>query len=308
MLRDEKGITFCSMDEQTASAYLIEKNNYLRTASYRKNYEKHKDGPAVGKYIHLDFAYLAELSTIDMYLRFILLKMCIDVEHALKVSIIADIELNQKEDGYAVVNSFLEKRPEIVRSIEEKADSVFTGDLISKYFRLCSVFDNTGHMHTRVLDIDCPAWVLVEIIGFHNLVTFYDYYCSLYPSTKRLDKNIMNAIRSLRNACAHNNCLLNSLRPEGTQPPAIISKYVAGIQTIGKEERKNKLSCRPLFEIVCLLYSYDQLVSENVRNSRVSELKDFVNGRMIKHSDFFSDNQLLTTSFGFLQKIVDNLT
>ena len=82
MLRDSKGILFTRMNEATATAYLLEKNNYLRTASYRKNYDKRKDGPEAGTYIRLEFAFLTELSTIDMYLRFLLLKMCIDVEHA----------------------------------------------------------------------------------------------------------------------------------------------------------------------------------------------------------------------------------
>lgn len=308
MLRDDKGIAFTVMNEATAESYLLEKNNYLRTASYRKNYIKHQDGPAAGQYIDLDFAYLAELSTIDMYLRFILLKMCIDVEHALKVAIIADIESNPSEDGYSVVDSFLAKHPEIIRSIEEKADSIFTGDLISKYFKLCSVFNtNSGRINTRIMNTDCPAWVLVEIIGFRNLLTFYGYYSSLYSAKRKFDKNVMNAIRSLRNACAHNNCLLNSLQPKNTQPPPIISKYVASIESVGKEERKKKLSCRPLFEIVCLLYAYSYLVSENVRESRVSELKIFVHGRMIKNANYFNSNQLLSTSFDFLKKVVDNL-
>ena len=65
MLRDEKGIRFERMNEAEAERYLTERNNYLRTASYRKNYEKHATGDNVGKYIQLDFAYLVELSKLD---------------------------------------------------------------------------------------------------------------------------------------------------------------------------------------------------------------------------------------------------
>ena len=40
-------------DGQEAIDYISKVNNYLRTASYRKNYRKNHQG----KYINLDFAY-----------------------------------------------------------------------------------------------------------------------------------------------------------------------------------------------------------------------------------------------------------
>lgn len=70
------------MDTTEAETYLHERNNYLRTTSYRKNYDKHMTGDNAGKYIQLDFAHLVELSRLDMYLRTHLLQMCIDIEHA----------------------------------------------------------------------------------------------------------------------------------------------------------------------------------------------------------------------------------
>lgn len=51
MLKDEKGITFSIMSETEAAEYLSKRNNYMRTASYRKNYAKHETGAQVGKYI-----------------------------------------------------------------------------------------------------------------------------------------------------------------------------------------------------------------------------------------------------------------
>ena len=83
MLHDEKGIQFHLISEEQAVECFSQRNNYLRTASYRKNYPKHIAGPNAGKYIHLEFAYLTELSTLDFYLRELLLQMCIDVEHDL---------------------------------------------------------------------------------------------------------------------------------------------------------------------------------------------------------------------------------
>lgn len=307
MLKEEKGITFNYMDTLEAEAHLGNKNNYLRTASYRKNYDKHETGDHVGKYIQLDFAYLVELSKLDMYLRTYLLQMCIDVEHAIKVSIIADIEKNVAEDGYTIVNDFLAKNPDIVGSISKKADSVFTGDLIQKYFRLCYVFDRKSeYIHTETLKSDCPVWVLVEVLAFKDFLRFAEYYTKCYPNRLSLNYKLLNTVRNLRNACAHNNCILISLRTGATKPPSVVSQRVAKIPTIGKEERKNKLSCRPLFEIVCLLMEYEHWVSEPLKSKRLEILKRFAHGRLVSHAGFFDGNQVIHTSLIFLQKIIDN--
>lgn len=130
MLHDEKGIQFHLISEEQAVECFSQRNNYLRTASYRKNYPKHIAGPNAGKYIHLEFAYLTELSTLDFYLRELLLQMCIDVEHDLKVSLLRELEENPSEDGYTIVRDFLAQYPEILAAIERKTDASFTGELI----------------------------------------------------------------------------------------------------------------------------------------------------------------------------------
>ncbi len=66
-----KGVTFKYSTEEKAAEYLTDKNNYLCTAAYRKNYQKYNNGSNIGKYIDLDFSYLQELSTIDMHFRFL---------------------------------------------------------------------------------------------------------------------------------------------------------------------------------------------------------------------------------------------
>lgn len=59
-MKNEKGISFKYTSESDAENYLANINNYLRTAAYRKNYQKHTKGINNGKYICLDFAYLQE--------------------------------------------------------------------------------------------------------------------------------------------------------------------------------------------------------------------------------------------------------
>ena len=60
---NDKGITLNYEEYRTKDQvinYLLTKNNYLRTTSYRKIFQKHESGVNKGKYIRLDFKYLVE--------------------------------------------------------------------------------------------------------------------------------------------------------------------------------------------------------------------------------------------------------
>lgn len=113
----EKGIQFNSISEAEAQDYLARNNNYFKLASYRKNYPKFTDGPKQGQYENLDFAYLIELARIDVEVRHILLKMCLDIEHFLKVRqirnaaahnscIINDLNTTQKSSAPPFITQF----------------------------------------------------------------------------------------------------------------------------------------------------------------------------------------------------------
>ena len=164
-LRDEKGVSFKYVTEGKAELYLSQVNNYLRTAAYRKNYQKYLNGPSKGKYIGLDFAYLKELSTIDMHLRNLITRMCIDIEHDLKVLLLKNLENDGNEDGYSIVDHFLQNNPYIVGKIEAASASPFTGNLINKYFTVQRVYNpQKRKTENKITGYDCPAWVFMNII------------------------------------------------------------------------------------------------------------------------------------------------
>ena len=64
--KNELGITFNLMDEEKAKEFLKKNNFFFRLKQYCSTCTEQTKS---GKYIGLDFGHLAELSTIDMFLR-----------------------------------------------------------------------------------------------------------------------------------------------------------------------------------------------------------------------------------------------
>ena len=90
----KKGITFDKASVDDAKKFLKENNYYFKLKAFGRNYDKYSATDKKGQYINLDFAYLQELSTIDMYLRKMILSMALDIEHALKVQLLYDLSEN----------------------------------------------------------------------------------------------------------------------------------------------------------------------------------------------------------------------
>ena len=298
---EAKGVEFNIVSRVEAYKFLRERNNYMRLASYRKNYQKDKYGKRKGKYKNLEFAYLIELSTLDMYLRQHIMKMCLDIEHCLKVKMLSHIENNAKEDGYQIVNDFLNepKNSYIIGAIQRKNNATYSGDLTKHYF--CYTYQNGKYM------FDCPAWVLTELLQFGDFLNFYSFYCARYK-VKCIEKPVLNLVKSLRNACTHNNCMLHDLhKGDSSSAPTNISKYVSRMQNIGQQERKSKLSTQFLLEFIGLIYVYDKVVSADVKKYTYLNLNKFAHGRLISKKFYFDKNYLLKTSIDFLQNAIDNL-
>lgn len=302
----DKNIRCELKSEEEIIEYLGMHNNYFRTASYRKNYEKFLEGENKDRYIDLDFSYLSELATIDMHLRFLVIKMCLDIEHSLKVGLLTDITTNDNEDGYSIVEDFLNKNEYIVKDIFYKSNSTYVGDLIKKFFAFETSKDENEKTVIDKVEINCPVWAFMEIITFGDFTKFYSAYYELYPKEENYT-GVLNSVKSLRNACAHNNCLIHDLRKGGTKPTHKISKFISSIPNVTKSERKSALSARAVYELTALVYLYSKVVFEPVKKYRLFELNDLVNDRMIRHVDYFKNQDIIKSSYRFFKKVVDFL-
>lgn len=302
-MKNVRGITFNYVNDSSAIDYLSDVNNYLRTASYRKNYQKYQRGTNQGKYINLDFSYLTEMSVIDMHYRFLIQKMCSDIEHSICVQLIKDIENDTRTDGYDLVQQFLTQNKTEVKKIQGTIASPHTGDLLRKYF---TIQTKKNGQHEIVGFNDCPVWVLMELISFGSIINFYlDYYSG--NNLPHIPKKILNLVRSLRNAAAHNNCILFDLNPGTTVAPQEITEFVKGVEGITKSKRRKRLSSRAVLEYIALIYVYDRIVTGKVKKYRLEELDLLINNRMVEKIGFFKQNDLITNTYKFIKQVTDSV-
>lgn len=295
-----KGITFNIMSEDDAKDFLQNNNYYMKLASYRTNYPKYLTGAKTGQYINLDFAYLKELSTIDMHLRYLIIKMCLDIEHALKVSLITRVENNPQEDGYELIRKFIGytnskgqmQNEYILRKIRGHKSSDYCKDLIEKYY------------------LYFPVWVFVELISFGDLTYLIAFYDELY-SDQIVNNKFMNTVRDMRNAAAHSNCLINKLfEPlnHKQQVDSTISNYVKRVPEISSSARAKNLNYRVVYSFITLLYIYGTVVPDGkTKTKRHQEIQELFGKRMTQHADYFKSNTKIKGIYGFVKKVVDSL-
>lgn len=289
-----KNITFAVMDVDDVKAYLGKNNNYFKLSSYRKNYSKYTSGERAGQYENLDFAYLIELARIDVQLRKVILGMCLDIEHFLKVGLIKGIEDDTNQDGYTIVEDFLKSSDgqNIVRSMEQKKNNPYCGDLISAH------------------QSEMPVWAFVEIISFGTLLRFADFVTKSTSWSLPVDYIALDIVRQLRNAAAHNNCIINDLNTKTTSRthPKYITTFVSRCG-VSKHVRTKKMSNPRFAQIIYMLYVYDSVVqSDNSRKQSLAMIKELVNVRMKEHKDYFNDNPIIISTYEAFSEIVNSLT
>ncbi|MBP5695056.1 MAG: Abi family protein [Treponema sp.] len=285
--KDDLGITFNLMDEDTAAEFLKKHNYFFRLKQYA---EVCQNQTRKGKYTGLDFGHLVELSTIDMFLRKHILKMTIDFEHYLKVKIVNDCQENPDDDGYSVVDSFLEKNPTIKMSIIKTSKLAgYNGFSIDKY-------------------LESPAvWNFIEMIGFFDFIKFYSYYYDYFHLQCKYTRHF-DAVRRLRNAAAHNVCLLYNFNPvQNFSYDMDTSFELLGAKLgIGQGTIASCMKVPLLNDFAVMLSVYTQLVtSEKVRQKTLEEIKTFFDGRMLYRKQYFEGFPSVKNAYNFARAVLE---
>ncbi|MBR1829945.1 MAG: Abi family protein [Atopobiaceae bacterium] len=295
----EKGVRFNVFSESEAIEYLTKNSNYFRIRSYRTGFAKVPSGERQGEYANLDFAMLVDLSIVDMLLRYVMLPLTLDVEHFSKVRLLQQIE-NHGEDGYGVVTDFIASydcltlQGTIANSIKKEIDkgksSPYASGILDKY-----------------PNYDFPVWAFIEVISFGTFCYFYKF-CARRFNDKDMIRTfyMLQSVKGLRNACAHNNCIINDMKAgiPKYQVSNEVSQALGAIKGIGARQRQSKMNNDRFQQIVTTLYLNRMLASEGVLEHRSKSLAEFIE-RMNKHLDYYNGNTEVLSGFGFLTKVIE---
>lgn len=289
-----KGIRFNILNETQAMDILRNTNYYYKLLSYKRNFPKN----SVGKYTNLEFSYLYDLSTIDMRIRYVILHMCLDIEHTLKVKILEDITDNPKEDGYDIVDSFFKKT-------RLTPSDCMPGNATKTHYN--------EKLYKQYLK-DPPIWVLLETIQFGNFVRFIEFYTydnnisNNYTYYLNLAK-VLKHVKNIRNAAAHNQAILMDIaETRSDRTTKVVTDYVSGIETISKKMKNNKLKNRKVHDLVAVFYVYENyIISEGIKKNRYEDLRELMI-RIKRNKSYYDKNPGLKSVYTFFSKIIDQLS
>ena len=300
----EKNIKFKLISEEEAKKYLRYNNNYFNITSYKHNFERYcVDGKFIDQYIDLDFAYLKDMSIIDHRTRLLLFKMIIDIEHYLKMRVLNLIENIEEEDGYRIVNLYLENDFNSETSPKRIHSSIFK-KVGSEYYE--EIFSKYDIDEDKKLE-NIPVWEFLEIITFGELVSFYEFFAKTY-NLKRESDNVfvLREIGKLRNAVAHNSCVLSNLDKKDNKykPDFKVIRFLMSCG-IKEETRNNKLSNSRIRQITYTLYMFNEIVtSSGVKKNICEEINNLFFTRIIAHKEYYNNNELLMSIYHYFEKII----
>lgn len=291
-----KGVKFVLCSENEAKRWLTDDSYYFKIMSYRGLFEKRVGGKLSGQYANLDFAYLVDLYCIDRKLRYVLLPMTLDIEHYARTKINREVGKRSDEDGYALVRDYLaglteDRRKRCRDEVDRLLGDPLCAEIVGKY------------------KSNMPEWVAMELWTFGVFIDFYKFCAQRWDDAAMLQEHyILKRVKDARNAYAHSACILNNLssndRGRKTPMEVIGALSDAGVT---KAMRKRKMSKVVLQQIAIVVYAYSRFVSNRAfREDAIQELSS-LKDRLKKHDAYYAKNDLIRSSFQFLEKAFDIL-
>ena len=294
----EKGVTFELCSEDEAKSYLADRTYYFKIRSFRTLYDKRVGGDRDGQYINLDFGHLRALASLDRDLRYALLPLTLDVEHAARTKLIRNITESPDEDGYGVCADYMaslnkDERNRRRGDVAMLKHDLYCRDLLLKY----------GKDPAKM-----PAWVLLELFSFGSIAGFY-LFCAKRWDEKIMEKEhyMLRQAQFIRNACAHSSNMVNGFGAQDDEIETNTMVENALAETgLSHRVRTSKMKNPRLKQIATLLYLHSRLVTVGTGRRRAVADMQALKASMNKSLETLSANDIVRSSLSFLIALIDN--
>lgn len=196
------------------------------------------------------------------------------------------------EDGYNIVRKYLDGNYNILSNLYQSADESATSGLIGK-------FKNNEE--------NIPIWSFIETLSFGRFIEIYNLYYGTYGGKNY--SSYLGSIKFLRNAAAHNTCLLNSIRKpypniNKTRDIMDVLKKIKGLKTSDKDKMKNPV----IHDFVVLLFVYNDILNypsnRKLREVGMTQVKNLFENIMTRNKDYFIKNDVLCENYRFICMII----
>lgn len=281
------GISFTNTSTEEARNFLTTNTYYQKLRSYLGR------TPEEGEFAGLDFEDLVELSKIDFSLSRQVLTLALSIEHALKIQIWHLVESEEAD--------FLQKCLDQIdrewvdrwkakphKSSKRKKPPKFSKLKIQTTDYSRAYLDAPSKYKTEWPNVlNCELWELLESLLFGQVIDLYDTALQEGESKKGIPRHYLKRIQELRNAAAHENCLLVRASTTGDEPKEwepvddcdIDSVFPScfhntSVSHLAVEKKQEGLSRLFLHDFCILLHVHDRLVeSTGMKGHALLELE-----------------------------------
>lgn len=296
---EAKGIQFNHVKETDAIEYLQQNSYYYKVTAYRYNFPKDSSG----RYMDLDFGQLKDMAIIDMHLRYLLIKLSLDIEHSLKTLILQYITEDPGEDGYSIIEEY--NTYEFERYSGNTDEYIHVKDKIFK-----EVKNKRDYNYESYTKGQFPIWKLIEMMSYGQLASFIRFYAEMGKHKSKslsVAKDFLYFSKNIRDAAAHSRPLLLDIITENKfRPRTELNSYVHQSGILKKKKCTQLLTNYRIHDLCSLIFLHDTYVKgKYARKVRKRELfkvykRALYKNKMYRNNEQFDDVMIML--FGIIKK------
>lgn len=147
----------------------------------------------------------------------------------------------------------------------------------------------------------------MEVVSFGTFISFFSYYFINQDESNKKLVHLLNKVKQVRNAAAHNACMLNNLYSNNDKinykPNRLVTRFL-GNARINEEMRKSKLSNEILYQVTIVFFIHNEYVnSKSIKLNRYNEFHTLMDDSLNTANMLFLKNDLVFSSISYLHKI-----